>query len=73
MADQAIYKITYPYCRGHLLAIVTNAITATESFEAFHARKLEQFISVKQISQLSIEKYERVNLWGSPCYLRAIY
>jgi len=32
MSDQAIYEIMYLNCRGELLALVTNAITATESF-----------------------------------------
>ena len=30
MADQAIYEITYPYCRSELIALVTNAVTAME-------------------------------------------
>ena len=42
MTDQEIYKIMYPYCRYELIALVTNAITAAESFEIFHVRIFEQ-------------------------------
>jgi hypothetical protein len=33
MTEPTIYEIMYPYCRGEILALVTNAITAMESFE----------------------------------------
>jgi hypothetical protein len=33
MTEPTIYEIMYPYCRGELLALVTNAITARESFD----------------------------------------
>jgi hypothetical protein len=33
LSDQTIYEVMYPYCRGELLAFVTNIITTRESFE----------------------------------------
>jgi hypothetical protein len=60
MTDPTIYEIMYPYCRGELLAFVTDAITTIESFETFHARLLGQFVPSRQISQLRAERYERV-------------
>ena len=70
-ADQAIYKILYPYCRCKLLALVTNAIKGTESFEIFHARLLEKLISARQLSQW-LRSMKGCNLRGIACYLRAI-
>jgi hypothetical protein len=64
MTEPTIYEIMYPYCRGELLALVTNAITTMESFGSFHARLLRQFIPSRQISQLRTEKYERVQAEG---------
>jgi len=52
MPDQTIYEVMYPYCRGELLAFVTNAIRDIESFDNFLARLLEQFIPSRQICQL---------------------
>jgi hypothetical protein len=52
MPDQTIFEIMYPYCRGELLAFVTNTLTVRESFEHFHARLLGQFIPARQIPQL---------------------
>jgi hypothetical protein len=66
MPDQTIYEVMYPYCRGELLAFVTNALTATESFEKFHARLLGQFIPARQISHLRAERYERAQFEGEP-------
>jgi hypothetical protein len=60
MTDSAIYEIVYPYCRGELLAFVTKAITGRLSFETFHAQLLGQFIPSRQLSQLRVERYERV-------------
>jgi hypothetical protein len=60
MIDSAISEIVYPYCRGELLAFVTKAITGILSFETFHAQLLGQFIPSRQLSQLRVERYERV-------------
>lgn len=64
--EPTIYEIMYPYCRAEPLAFVTNAITAIESFETFHARLLGQFIPSRQISQLRAEIYRRVQCEGEP-------
>jgi hypothetical protein len=40
ITEATIYEIMYPYCRSELSALVTNAITARESFEIFHVRLL---------------------------------
>jgi hypothetical protein len=64
MTEPTIYETMYPYCRGELLALVTNAITAMESFDFFHAPLLGRFILSRQISQLRMEKYERVQPEG---------
>jgi hypothetical protein len=57
MADYTIYETIYPCYRGELLALVTNVITAAESFEIFYARILEQFVPVRKLSQLRTGKY----------------
>ena len=74
MTEATIYEIMYPYCRGELLALVTNVITAEESFENFHGRLLRQFLTSRQISQLRTERYERVQFEGeSPAtYVQSI-
>jgi len=64
MTEATIYEITHPYCRGDLMALVTNAITARDSFENFLDRLLRQFIPSRQISQLRTERYERVQFEG---------
>jgi hypothetical protein len=64
MSDQTVFEIMYPYCRGELLAFVTNALTVRESFEHFHARLLGQFIPARQIPQLRAERYERAQFEG---------
>jgi hypothetical protein len=64
MAERTIYEIMYPCCRGELLTLVTQAITAKESFENFHARALGQFIPSRQMSQLRAASYERVQFEG---------
>jgi hypothetical protein len=65
MPDQTIYEIMCLFCRGELLALVTNAITATESFEIFCAPILEQFVPARELSQLRNETYEMVHSEGN--------
>jgi hypothetical protein len=74
MTEPTIYEIMCPYCRGELLAFVTNAITARERFNFFHARLLRQFIPSRQLSQLRTEKYERVQVEGKSLatYLQSV-
>jgi hypothetical protein len=66
MTDSAIYEIMYPYCRGELLAFVTKALTVLRSFETFHALLLGQFIPSRQLSQLRVDRYVRVQGEGEP-------
>ena len=56
MTELTIHEIMYPYYRGDLLALVTNAITATERFEIFHARLLGAIYTLK--ADLSIASGE---------------
>jgi hypothetical protein len=65
-----IYELLYPYCRGELLAFLNQALTGREHF----ARLLRQFIPVRQLSQLRIENYERVQRDGESLamYIHAI-
>ena len=74
MNDSAIYEFMYPYCRGQLLALVTQAINNRETFEVFHAGSLGHFISSRGMSQLRIARYERVQSVGEHFsnYVRAI-
>ena len=44
MNDSAIYELMYSYCRGELLALVTQAINTRETLGNFQARSLGQFI-----------------------------
>jgi len=64
MNDSAIYEPMYRYCRGELLALVTQAIDSRETFENFHARSLGHFIPTREMSQLRIARYERVQSVG---------
>jgi hypothetical protein len=60
MVALMIYEILYLHCRSEVLGLLTQALTASESFDFFHERLLRQFIPVRQLSQLCIERYERV-------------
>jgi len=64
MNESGIYELTYRYCRGELLGLVTQAINSRETFEDFHARSLEHFIPSREMSQLRIARYERVQSVG---------
>ena len=72
MNDSAIYKLMYPYCRGELLVLVTQAIITRETFENFHARSLGHFVPSREMSQLRIARCERVQWEGEhfSTYLR---
>jgi len=50
MNESAIYELMYPYCRGKLLGLVTQAINNRETFEDFHARSLGHFIPSREMS-----------------------
>jgi hypothetical protein len=40
ITSPTIYEILYPHCRGEILGLLSQALTASESFDAFHARLL---------------------------------
>jgi hypothetical protein len=42
-----IYEMLYPYCRGEVLGLLTQALTAGDSFDIFHERLLRQFIPAR--------------------------
>jgi hypothetical protein len=46
-----IYKINYPYCRGEIHSLVTQAIHEKEEFEVFHDRVLKQCLPTKQLAK----------------------
>jgi hypothetical protein len=60
LMTSTIHEILYPYCRGEVLELLVQAISARESFEQFHERLLTEFIPACQLSQLHVERYERV-------------
>lgn len=64
MTESTIYEIIHPYCRSDVVALVTNAVTAMESFEIIQAQLLGQIIPSRYISQLRAERYERAQFDG---------
>ena len=60
MNRSVVYELMYPYCKGELQCLVTQAISNKENFENFHERLLRHFIPVRAMSGLRIAKYERV-------------
>jgi len=64
MSDSAIYELMYPYCRGELLALVTQAFNTRENFENFHNRSLRHFKPAREMSYLRMAMYERVQAQG---------
>jgi hypothetical protein len=69
-----IYELIYPYCKGEILALLTQALMASEPFDFFHARVLNQFIPARLLFQLRIERYERVQKEGESLanYIQAV-
>jgi len=55
-----VYELMYPYCKGELQCLVTQAISNKENFENFHERLLRHFIPVRATPCLRRAKYERV-------------
>jgi hypothetical protein len=54
----------YPCCQGELVVLLTQALTLRETFDSFHERVLLQFIPSRQLCQLRVELYERVQREG---------
>ena len=74
MNDSAIYKLLYRNCRGELLGLVTQANDSRETYVDFLARSLGHFIPSREMSQLTIARYERVQSVGEQFsnYVQAI-
>ena len=74
MNDSAMYELMFPYCKGELQCLVTQAISNKENFENFHDRLLRHFIPVRETSCLRMARYERVQGEGEHffCYVQAI-
>jgi hypothetical protein len=60
MNDSVVCKLMYPYCKGELQCLVTQAISNKENFEHFHERLLRHFIPMREMLYLRMAKYERV-------------
>ena len=58
--EPMLFQLLYPYCRGELLACLGQAIASHESFDVLHERLLRRFIPRRQLSQLRMEYYDRV-------------
>jgi hypothetical protein len=69
-----IYEIMLPYCKGELFAFVMQAISNQEQFDSFHAKMLRQFVPSRQLRQLRMERYERVQAEGESlaAYVQAV-
>jgi hypothetical protein len=50
-----IYEILYPFCKGEVLVLLVQALSARDSFDTFHERLLKRFIPARQLSQLWVE------------------
>jgi len=74
MNESATYELMYRYCRDELLGLVTQAINTRETFEDFHVRSLGHFIPSREMPQLRIARYERVQSVGEQFsnYVQAI-
>jgi hypothetical protein len=55
-----IYEILYPFCKREVLVLLEQALSARDSFDTFHEHLLKRFIPARQLSQLRVERYERV-------------
>jgi hypothetical protein len=55
-----IYEIFYPFCKGEVLVLLEQALSGRDSLDTFHEHLLKRFIPARQLSQLRVERYERV-------------
>jgi hypothetical protein len=60
VVEPTLFELLYPCCQGELLVLLTQALTLREPFDSFHERVLQQFIPCRQLCQLRVELYERV-------------
>jgi hypothetical protein len=61
-----IYEILYPFCKGEVLALLLQALSDGHSFDRFHEQLLKRFVPARQLSQLRVERYERVQASNEP-------
>jgi hypothetical protein len=68
-----IYEILYPFCKGEILVLLVQALAARDGFEILHERLLKRFIPARHLSQLRVERYERVqaNNESLGCYIQS--
>jgi hypothetical protein len=64
IVESTLFELLYPCCQGELLVLLTQALTLREQFDSFHERVLLQFIPARQLCQLRVELYERVQREG---------
>jgi hypothetical protein len=74
ITEPVIYEVLYPLCRGEMVEFLVHAITAKERFDVFHECVLRHFIADRQLNQLRVQKYERVQQSGETfaTYFQAI-
>ena len=64
VAEPTIYELLYPLCKGEVLVLLRQAIAKGEDFDSFHSRVLKHCVPERQLSQLRIDRYERVQEEG---------
>jgi hypothetical protein len=64
IVEPPLFELLYPCCQGELVVLLTKALTLRETFDFFHERVLLQFIPSRQLGQLRVELYERVQREG---------
>jgi hypothetical protein len=59
-----IYELLYPFCKGEAAHLLMQALAQKLPFEGFHACLIKHFIPERQLAQLRIDRYERVQAEG---------
>jgi hypothetical protein len=69
-----IYEILYPFCKGEVLVLLVQTLSARDSFEIFYESLLKRFMPARQLSQLRVGRYERVQANNEPLgsYIQSI-
>jgi hypothetical protein len=61
-----IYEILFPFCKGEALHLLMQARAQNLPFETFHASLIRHFIPDRQLAQLRMDTYERVQAEHEP-------
>jgi hypothetical protein len=74
LSEASTFELIFPRCREELLGAVEQAIRDGKDFEHFFARVLRQFIPSRQMAQIRLAIYERVQKEGESFsrYIQAI-